>query len=376
MPTRFSEFQRIYAAIAAAPDRFCVAIHEMDVDDPFSIIIEYDGAFAQPWSRTEVRRNVFGVTARPDSEHGSRPYVAISDEGAVFFLDEGGVRTEKIRGAGVYSADADGSGAMSGLALVDGVLHAYGAGGQLYRRGATDWERLPIGDPKAAKRGAFAFLLPIGEQSALLGGAVAAESWTTPEDIQRARMEAAASGDFERFQELSQEAERWADGQGVARVPSGLLLNGRGGDWRAVDINTEQILTAAFAETPEQVWIVGTGGLMLVGNTGSGFSDQSFVGDRDQNLVSITRFAQKTIVASDYSLHTFDGHLLSSLKPVLDPSVNSGTPTPFKVQVAGDAMFYFDYKHGVLRWDGEIWDEIPIPDELLARDFTGLPLRQ
>jgi hypothetical protein len=81
------------------------------------------------------------------------------------------------------------------------------------------------------------------------------------------------------------------------------------------------------------------------------------------------------VMASDYALHTFDGHLLSPLKPTIDVSINKGVPTPLKVQVVDGVMFYFDYKHGVCRWDGESWDWIDIPPELLKRDFTGLTAR-
>ena len=42
------------------------------------------------------------------------------------------------------------------------------------------------------------------------------------------------------------------------------------------------------------------------------------------------------------------------------------------MQAVDDVLFYFDYKLGVHRFDGNRWEEIPIPPELLARDFRGL----
>ena len=81
------------------------------------------------------------------------------------------------------------------------------------------------------------------------------------------------------------------------------------------------------------------------------------------------------VIASDYALHWFDGHLLSPLKPKIDPFINRNVPTPLKVQAVDDVLFYFDYKHGVHRYDGENWEEIVIPPELLEREFKGLPPR-
>jgi hypothetical protein len=78
------------------------------------------------------------------------------------------------------------------------------------------------------------------------------------------------------------------------------------------------------------------------------------------------------VIASDYALHWFDGHLLSPLKPILDPSINRNIPTPLKVQAVDDVLYLFDYKHGIHIFDGVKWAEIEIPPELLEREFKGL----
>jgi hypothetical protein len=132
---------------------------------------------------------------------------------------------------------------------------------------------------------------------------------------------------------------------------------------------------AFFAETADRIWIVGTGGMILLGTAEAGFKDISFHGDRDKNLLSITKFRERMVIASDYALHWFDGHILTPLKPRLNALVNKGVPTPLRVQAVDDVLFYFDYKHGVHRFDGENWEEIVIPPELLERNFKGLPPR-
>jgi len=120
------------------------------------------------------------------------------------------------------------------------------------------------------------------------------------------------------------------------------------------------------------IWVVGVDGLILRGRPDDGFERVDFHGDTE-TLIAATWFQDELIVASGYMLHRFDGHRLTPLKPKLnDPFRNRNTPTPLALQTVGDVMFYFDYKHGVCRWDGETWDWIEFPPGLLDREFRGL----
>jgi hypothetical protein len=76
--------------------------------------------------------------------------------------------------------------------------------------------------------------------------------------------------------------------------------------------------------------------------------------------------------ASDYGLHWFDGHILTPVEPVPDPSINRNVPNPLKVQATNSRLYYFDAKHGSHVYDGAEWAEITVPAELLQRDFAGL----
>ncbi len=78
------------------------------------------------------------------------------------------------------------------------------------------------------------------------------------------------------------------------------------------------------------------------------------------------------VIASDYALHWFDGHMLSPLKPTIDPTINKSIPTPLKVQAVDDTLYYFDSKHGVYTFNGRDWTAIDVPRELLQREFRGL----
>ncbi|MCM2434014.1 hypothetical protein HGO39_14925 [Agrobacterium rosae] len=126
-----------------------------------------------------------------------------------------------------------------------------------------------------------------------------------------------------------------------------------------------------FIENKDRVWAVGDNGVILMGNAEYGFEDVSFKGN-SESLRSITKFRDKMVIASDYALHWFDGHMLSPLKPNLDPAINNNVPNPVKVQAVDNILFYFDSKHGVQTFDGREWTEIQIPPELLEREFKGI----
>ncbi|WP_244480934.1 hypothetical protein [Methylobacterium sp. Leaf102] len=172
--------------------------------------------------------------------------------------------------------------------------------------------------------------------------------------------------DWDRAYEL---ARKNAPSKGLSTEGRAYHWNGEA--WTEIPLpgSSPYVIKDIFIETPDRVWMVGSRGTILVGNARSGFSNVGFAGDTE-TLLSIIRFKDKYIVASDYALHIFDGHHLTPLKPRLRR--RGGAPTPLRVQAVHDVLFYFDYKLGVHRFDGNRWEEIPIPPELLARDFRGL----
>lgn len=151
-------------------------------------------------------------------------------------------------------------------------------------------------------------------------------------------------------------------------VDEGRVYHWDGASWRKLDLPTVSVIKDAYLETPEQVWLVGTGGMILRGNAASGFESVNTTGTTD-TLLSFARFGGTYYVASDYALHTFDGHGLAPFPP---PRLRRMPPSPFKLQAIDNILFYFDYKQGVHRFNGTEWERISIPPELLERAFKGL----
>ncbi|WP_235695856.1 hypothetical protein [Agrobacterium larrymoorei] len=161
--------------------------------------------------------------------------------------------------------------------------------------------------------------------------------------------------------------------EGETKVMEGRLYHWNGADWKLAATPRDgqhypqpAVLSDVFVEAPDKVWAVGENGVIVQGNTESGFQDVSFKGD-DEDLRSITRFGDRMILASDYKLHSFDGHIVSPFKPALDRSVNKNVRNPLKVQTIGDTLYYFDRKDGILTFDGKQWTAITIPASLLER---------
>jgi hypothetical protein len=158
--------------------------------------------------------------------------------------------------------------------------------------------------------------------------------------------------------------------------PAGFGVYFDGEVWRNLDLSKYAPVSSLHVESAGKIVMVGSNGLILTGNADVGFRNVSFKGDSSLNLLSVTFFKGESIIASDHGLHSFDGYILSQMKPRFGISKLPSVPTPFKVQAVDDVLFYFDYKHGVHRFDGENWEEIVIPPELLERDFKGLPPRK
>jgi hypothetical protein len=367
--TEVSEWNpRINCAIAASRDQFCIALTELEYDDPFSAIISYDGRLRQPWGRTDVRREINSVCVMPDmAPETPANYAALSNEGDVYLIGSTTLR-EKIHGAGIQSPDATGLGATFEIFIKNNSLWVTGANGQLYERnGPNNWLRLPFeSSPNLSTEVTVdlsrsldldslgALILGIGRQTASgstldtdqnLVGNDSWDDWFAAIDT-----DASAAGDPDK----------------------GSLFHWNTNRIEHLEIPATKILNDIYKSSNNEIWIVGYEGIILKGNIEVGFSDVSFHGDHDKNLLSITEFGNRMVVASDYALHWFDGHILTPLKPKINPFINRNVPTPLKVQALDGVLFYFDYKHGVHRYDGENWEEIVIPPELLEREFKGM----
>ncbi|MBB5864453.1 hypothetical protein [Xanthomonas sp. 3058] len=368
---------RLDRAFVLDKDTFCVVFSGKDYEDMHSHIITYERRLEQPWTRSDVPCKIDGLTGRMGED--GRPIIhALSDEGDLYTLQMGTAPThQKIEGAGVYSDDATDLGYVNSIAQVGSALFVTGYHSQLYRLTETsvDWfhkDRLP-------KTPASYDSLIFGDLSATSETDIYMSVIYSPTSTNRALTEEEEDLMRELFQQGRNDeaiAIREAS-QGPSRVYEGRLYHWNGNAWRIVATPRSgkyypepATLSDIFIETKDKVWAVGDNGVILIGNADDGFQDVSFKDNRD-GLRSITKFKDRMVIASDYALHWFDGHMLSSLAPALDPTINDGIPNPVKVQAVDEILFYFDSKHGIQTFDGSAWTAIDIPAELLEQDVAG-----
>lgn len=366
---------RLIAATAIADDRFCGAWFEGDAEDPYTILLSYDGRFPQPWARVDIPRRIVGIEAVGDGTLGAI-YCALSDEGDVYTISGSRVETTKIDGAGIYSDDAVGYGPLNGLTSDGEALWAYGLGGQLYRN--TDrWQRVNLNYEQFEQSSIVSGRFSTSGNGWFCGSMtppIVAKGYKPDPELDRKIDEAARDGNFDLYSRLMSEAALLMSGGGpIGPTPLLLSLNSNRILRHEVNLGKAAILFDLYIESPSQIWAIGSEGTILFGSADNGFKPVTHAGGTTENLISITRFHDRFIIAGDNGLYEFDGHILTRIKPRLSsPETNRNVPTPLKIQSVGDMMMYFDYKHGICRWNGKIWDWVDIPKTLFKRNFNGL----
>ncbi|WP_411237220.1 hypothetical protein [Marivita sp. S0852] len=346
-----------------------VAVGELDYDDPFTAILSYDGTQTQPWQRVDVQRDIYDLGFLAAKAETVVTDVALSDEGDVYLIHDGQFERSKIPGASALSDDATGLGAVYSLVVRDQQQVVTGRSRQMYvRNGRGDWSTLSAGEIKLEGYGSEDF----GDKAAFLSdGSLLLSSSQRPSGPKGTLMQdprIRADMTAEELGELM--ALRRAESSD--KDPITRLYHYIDGAFKALDVPPDIHIRDIYVAPDDKVWITGVDGLVLTGTPQDGFRRLDFHGDTE-TIHSITQFKGDMIAVWGTGLYQFDGHRMILLKPKLnDPFRNRDTPAPMKVQAVGDIMFYFDHKHGVCRWDGQTWDWIYVPPELLEQDFSGL----
>lgn len=357
---------RLQVGRALSKDRFSFVLGELGYDDPFSAILSYDGNFPQPWSRIDVQREIVDMLYSNEKN----VLLALSNEGDVYTILDGQVEWSKIPGAGMLSDDSKGYGATHTLLQRGETTFVFGAGRQIYSRtGDAAWEVISADNSASYGYQPDSF----GDGILLANGEMLIEAARLPSLNRGGGL--LEHPDYrpdltpERLVDLMDEIN--AASSGGPRKQFVYKFDGQSLD--QIDLPENIVIRDLYQDPYANIWIVGVDGLIMRGDFDLGFTRLDFHGDHE-TLISAVWFLNALIVASDYGLHSFDGHIMTRIKPVLnDPFINRNTPVPSSLQVVDGIMFYFDYKHGVCRWNGDAWDWIEIPEELLEREFRARP---
>lgn len=373
---------KIYAAHARSKTEFAIALQlsPRDAEDMFSIVLTYNADTPQqPWSRDDMQRPISSLTVSNIDE--SKRFAALSSEGDIYHVsDTENYIYEKIDGAGLYSADAKGYGATTEIVNIDGTLFVTGLGQQLYKRNSNEWQKIDddiFNKSEAIKN--LDFKSVGGKSSEVLYVAAIASmnqpEQNIPKELIEADKAARKARDREAYRKIKAEIRKFEKPH--------LLPQGRGyyyvdNAWAEIDVEDELPRTV-FIDSKDQIWFGGEGNCTLIQVDEDGDIDPIEIDEDGRgSIYSITEFKTRLIIASDYGLFAYDENFdlledeIVRIKPKLNKKIHS-KPSPLKVQAVEDVMYYFDYNLGVYIWDGDkTWTNIPIPPELLERDFKGL----
>lgn len=366
----------IQCVAAVDRDRVALALADLEYDDPFSVVLLYDRLATepdpQPWGRIDVPREVTAICPFDPSGAAARAeYAILSNEGDVYLTatPDGRVSPEKIPGAGVLSADADGRGALYGLAVADGLLHACGTGGQVHRRSADGrWSDIspPLSRHDGYDAPAFARLVP------LHGGGVAVLGGRRPESGATAfGADPAFKADMtaEEFMALFQKHNA-ASGTGPTKA-AGYVL--RGDDWREIAVDAEGSISDAGIGPGGKLMAVTDGGALLEGGAEEGLRDLLSAVDRHA-FTALEPLGAATngqpVLASLHALHRFDGHLLHPLRPVVGAERAALGLNPVGLASVEGGFLYADANLSLLFRDADGWRELSIPPALTERTYA------
>jgi hypothetical protein len=345
---------RIHAGHAFAKDRCAIAVGKLEDDDPQTLLMMYDEEMEGNWGYAELPRIIFSVTSMKSEIDGYRTYVALSDEGDVYFL-EGDIPVEKIPGAGVRSEDAEDLGPMNDIYEHEGQLFACGLGSQVYRRRkGGGWERIGERGKNGLNNSYLAAVAATdgGARVAAVGHSHVVHRLPTP-DEKRQIDAAAAAGDLARRSTLRAEYGR------VVSPPIGQFFLLEGGVWSSVDLPTNGHMNHVEAGPDRRFWCAGDGATLIAAASADSSEDLSLQGSAER--LYATRFSGgRRYLLGDLGIKVFDSAGLLTEEIPLPP----GLSTPNGIDIVEDTIWYFDYQ-GLARRRGTTWERLNLPQGIL-----------
>jgi len=351
----------IRAGYAAKKDNFCVALHSMDDEDPYSIILVYDHSREHPWNRIDVNRNIYDISyLTPEKK-----FTAMTDEGEIYFIDPNGeVSQEKIKGAGLNAPHSEGRGATMKIRAVDNTLYVVGFGDQFFKRTAKDeWALIEL--PKLD--GNFEDVDYFDVNGTNIDDLYVVGIANPPDNIEEGSeliglsAKARLAGDVELADKL------WEQSYDRDEESIGVAFHFNGDEWEEADLYESEVNTIYTASSKKAFFGTKNSGIYF-GNNDDGYDDI----DTAKNIRSITKLGKKIIFIAGSGLFTFVDKEDTEVKPLKIKTPKGKAPLPLKIQAVDGVLICFDFNLGVYMWDGDkTWANIPIPEELTDRNFDG-----
>ncbi|MDB4946390.1 MAG: hypothetical protein JWP97_5924 [Labilithrix sp.] len=300
------------------------AIDAFDAKEPYTRLIMYSENAPDLWVFNEHFRVFPSVCLWHDpATPGLRVFAALSEEGAVGLMFPEMI-VEQIPDAGPRHESSKGYGYLNAMRQIGDHLYACGFAGQVYKRSGPDhWIHFDEG---------------------LLQEGVEAEGKYFIQAIDGPNEQSIYVAGSEYLAGSPGRADHW---------------NGVG--WTRLELpRATGRITNIFVESPERIWMCGSGGTLITGNARDGFTTVGQLG-ASTLFLSMTRFGDRYYLASNVGLFSMDPNepepTVREVRTGLQPELVDANV----VQVADDVLWSMGPKD-IARFDGTTWVRIPHPD--------------
>ena len=291
--------------LVAAMDR---RRRDIDPFDPSSKLIYFVEHRPEPWSESEASASIVSLTRYRYPDRDRQIQAALTAEGHVGFYGREEGFYEKIKGAGLHAEDAIGQGYMTAIRQIGAHLYACGAGGQIYRRtAANEWAHLDEGMLSLGRDVIIDAVDGVDEESVYLAGQNGAAYWKGKGPVQ----------------DLALPTSAW--------------------------------LTCIHAQDDRDIWICGSGGVLLRGNHVDGFREAAASVGKE-TLLSMAHFQGRYYVATARHLFVLEGSRLRQVSTSLVPELADA-----HLLDAVDGVLWSVGYRDVARFDGQRWERFDLP---------------
>ncbi|GKT19681.1 hypothetical protein AVHY2522_23360 [Acidovorax sp. SUPP2522] len=296
----------------------------------FTRIVRYDSNCEPRWGRNDQDWRAVSLTYFGPQDEVFDDVLVLSEEGDVRYIGDHDPLLEKIPGAGVFSADAEGWGYLADIQQIGDCLYACGYKGQVYKRhGPNNWQHMDAGllqDTRTTREQCIALSVINGpHESAIYAAGYQHAEWLPPKAF-------------------------FFDGA----------------QWREIELPpVADRIVNMYVESEARIWMCGSNGTLLLGNAEDGFKSLSSVDD-NQLFTSVCKFQDKIYLASNMGLFVYDpadhGAGIQKVVTDLQPDLQDAN-----IVDSYDKVLWSIGPKDIARFDGKRWERIDHPDNLPIR---------
>lgn len=297
------------------------SLDEPAIDEPFSRLFFYQDKTKEKWFYHDLPGwRVVSTCLVP--EHGATPrsVVSLSEEGDIEVYNRDGSRVEKIVDAGL-SDSSKGYGYLNRIRLIGGSLFACGYGGQIYRRDRKGWQHI---DHEILRKS------------------------SAPKPSDHSKFEDWLNEESETIDVLDINGTGHADIYVVG--DNGFIAHHDGVAWTALKPKTKSCLYSIHIESANEIWVAGSQGTLLKGNTNSGFH-AALRKSTEADFYAVAKFNEEIYLGTSDGLYKLQGSDVIATGPTLKNNIVEVADIESKEGV----LWALASKH-LLRFDGKNWD--------------------